>query len=204
MEVEELHVLEFGLGRAEQLLAELDVRVHRAADVEEEQHLHGVVPLGDQLQIEIALVGRVLDRAGNIEFDLGTFARPFAQTPERHLDVARAEFDGIVEVLVFALVPDFDGLAVAALVLADAHAFGIVAHCSERRGAARADHLVAAFVALLLLFEALLQRLHELFPAAQRLDHFLFVFGEEFLRQRAQPFFGDLRDLGAFERLRGP
>lgn len=34
----------------------LDVPVHRAADVEEQQHLHGIAPLGPQLDVEIALL----------------------------------------------------------------------------------------------------------------------------------------------------
>ena len=41
-----LHVLEFGARGGEQLLRRLDVPVHRAADIEEDQHLYGVVPLG--------------------------------------------------------------------------------------------------------------------------------------------------------------
>jgi hypothetical protein len=46
VEVVELQVLELGLGGAEKLLAELDVAVHRAADVEEQQHLDRVAALG--------------------------------------------------------------------------------------------------------------------------------------------------------------
>ena len=81
----------------------------------------------------------------------------------------------------------------AVLVLADAHAFGIVAVGAERRGAGRADPLAAALVALLLLLETLLQRLHQLLPAAQRLDLRLLLVGQELLGELAQPL---LRDLG--------
>jgi hypothetical protein len=62
--------------------------------------------------------------------------------------------------------------------LADAHALGVVAVGAERRGAGGADPLVAALMALLLLLEALLQRLHELVPAAQRLDLRLLLVAE--------------------------
>ena len=81
----------------------------------------------------------------------------------------------------------------AAFLLADAHAFGVVAVGAEGRGARRADHLAAALVALLLLFEALLQRLHDLFPAAELFDLGFFLFGQELLGQRLQPFLGQLR-----------
>src|SRR3546814_1324386 len=62
---------------------------------------------------------RRFDRIVEIEFGRRAFAGEFAQAAQRHLDVARAEFDLIVEVLVFALVPDLHRLAVAALLLAD-------------------------------------------------------------------------------------
>ena len=138
MEVEELEVLELGARRREQLLADADVGVHRAADVEEQQHLHRVVPLRDHLDVEIARVARRrADRVGQVELDRGALAGELAQPAQRDLDVARAELDRVVEVLELALVPDLDGAAVAVLVLADAHAFGIVAVGAERRGAGR-------------------------------------------------------------------
>ena len=54
MEVEILHVLEFGLGRGKHLLAQLDVVVHRAADVEKQQHLDLVVALRPHQDVEHA------------------------------------------------------------------------------------------------------------------------------------------------------
>src|SRR3546814_10625712 len=53
---------------------------------------------------------------------------------------------------------------------ADAHAFRVVAAMTERTGAASADPFVAAFVALFLFFETLLQRFHQLVEAAEGLD----------------------------------
>src|SRR5205823_7468488 len=108
-------------------------------------------------------------------------------------DVARAYFDRVVEVLVLALVPDLDRPALAVLVLADAHALGIEAEGAERRGAGRADPLAAALVALLLLLETLPQRLHQLLPAAHRLDLLLLLFGQKLFSEFAQPLFGNLR-----------
>ena len=47
---------------------------------------------------------------------------------------------------------------------------GIVAVGAERRGAGGADPLAAALVPAVLLLEPLPQRLHQLLPAAERLD----------------------------------
>ena len=92
----------------------------------------------------------------------------------------------VVVVLVGALVPHLHRRAVAALVLADADALRVVAIGAERAGAAGADHLAAALVALLLLLEALLQRLHQLVPA-HLLDRRL-LFGRQLeLERLAQP-----------------
>jgi hypothetical protein len=44
-------------------------------------------------------------------------------------------------------------------------------------------------VAAFLFLKALLQLFHELFPAAERLDLGLFLLGQEFLVELAQPFF---------------
>ena len=41
-----LHVLELGAGGREQLLRGLDVPVHGATDIEEQQDLHRIVPFG--------------------------------------------------------------------------------------------------------------------------------------------------------------
>src|SRR5690606_33432260 len=120
-------------------------------------------------------------------------AGEFPQPPQGHLDVARAELDRVVEVAVLALVPDLDGAAVAALLLPDADALGVVAVGAEGRGAARADPLVAALVPALLLLEALLERLHELLPAAERLDLLFLLLGQVELDLLQQPLERDGR-----------
>src|SRR5947209_3728791 len=151
-------VLELGLRGGEQLLDELDVPVHRAADVEQRQHLDGVMPLGAHVDVEIALVRGALDGVVEIELVGRAGARELAQPAQRDLDVARAELDLVVEVLELAPVPHLHGAAMLALA-ADAYALRIVAGVAERRGAAGADPFLAALVTALLFFEALLQRL---------------------------------------------
>src|SRR5690606_8978883 len=86
--------------------------------------------------------------------------------------------------------------AVARLLLADAYAFRVVAVGAEGAGASRAYPLAAALVAALLLFQPLLQRLHQLLPAAQRLDQFLLVLAEVLLDQLAQPLLRNHRRRG--------
>src|SRR5690606_5401963 len=98
---------------------ELDVAIHRAADIEENQHIDLVAALRAHDQVEIALMRGRLDRAVEIEFCRCALARETAEPPQRDLDVAGTEFDLVVEVLVFALVPDLHGLAVATFLLAD-------------------------------------------------------------------------------------
>ena len=53
-------------------------------------------------------------------------------------------------------------------------------------------HLLPPFVAALLLLEPLLERLHQLVPAAERLDLRLFLLGEVAIDQLAQPLGRDL------------
>ena len=122
VEVEMLEPLELALRGGEQLLRRLDVPVHRAADVEEQQHLDRVAPLRPQLDVDVALVGGRADRAVEVEFLLRALAREAPQAAQRELDVARPEFRVAVEVLELALVPDLDRAAPPAPVLADAHA----------------------------------------------------------------------------------
>src|SRR5262249_11601303 len=157
VEVEMLHVLELAARRREQLLGRLDVPVHRAADVEEQEHLHGIVALRPHQDVEIALVRGALDGAVEIELLGGAGARELAQPPQGDLDIASAELDLVVEIPELAPVPDLDRAPIAALLLADAHALRIVAIGAVGRGAGGADPLAAALVAALLLGEPLAQ-----------------------------------------------
>ncbi len=191
VEVVELQVLELALDRGEQLLDALDVLVHGATHVHEQQHLHVVVALGHHLDVEVPGVGgRAADGVRQVQFQVVALACEAAQPPQGHLDVARAELLGIVVVAVGALLPHLHGTFVLASA-ADAHALRVVPAVAVGAGAAGADPLASALVALLLLFQALLQRLHELVPA-----HLLdggFLLGREFaLQDLAQPVGGHL------------
>ena len=179
------------------------MRVHRAADVEEEQQFHRIVPLGPHADVEPALARGAVDRLVEVELLGGALAGEAAQAAQRDLDVAGAELDLVVEVAELALVPDLDRAALAALA-ADADALGIVALIAERRGAAGADPLAAALVPPLLLLEPLLQRRHDLFPRAERLDLGHLLGGEVELGDLLQPFLGDRHGLGAVARSRAP
>src|SRR3546814_15324740 len=55
VEIEEFEVLELARRGREQFLAELDERVHRAADIEKQQQLHRVVAFGAHVDVEPAL-----------------------------------------------------------------------------------------------------------------------------------------------------
>src|SRR5205085_2389296 len=143
---------------------------------------------------------RRVDRAGKVELVRRTFTREFAQTPQCDLDVARTQFDRVVEVAILARVPDLYRRAIARLLLADADALGVVAVRAEGRRAARADPLVAALVAALLLLQPLLERLHQLFPAAERLDLLFLLLREGQLDLLQQPLERHLR-LDAGNRL---
>src|SRR3984893_1443980 len=120
------------------------------------------MPLRPQLQIEVALVRGFADGAVEIELLGRDGAVEFAQPSQRERDIAGAELDLIVEILELALVPHLHGAEIAVLVLADAHAFGMIAVGPERRGPARPDPLVAARGAPLLPGEPLAQGLKQL------------------------------------------
>src|SRR5690348_5235009 len=82
VEIEVFEVLELGARRREQLLAGADMAIHRAADVEEEQHLGRIVPLRHHLYIEPAGVSRRRpNRIVEIELVGGALARELAQPP---------------------------------------------------------------------------------------------------------------------------
>ena len=182
-----LHVLELGARRREQFLGRLDVPVHRAADVEEQQHLHRIVPLRPHLDVEIALVRGALDGAVEIEFVGRAGAGEFAQAAQRDLDVAGAEFDVVVEILELALVPDLHRAAGAC----SRRRCGCLPDCSRTLPNGEVPpvpiHFAAALVAALLLGEALLQRLQQLVEAAHRLDLLLLFLGEIFVGELLQP-----------------
>src|ERR1700733_13884746 len=187
VEVEMVEPLELAFCRGEELVSRLHVPIHRAADVEKQERLDGVAALGPHEDVDIAFVGSRADRAVEIELFGHALAGESPEPPQRQLDVARSELRVAVEVLELPPVPDLDGAAPAAFVLADAHAFGLVAIGAERRRSAGADPFRAALMAPLLLGEALAQRLHQLVEA-ELLDLSPLLGTKISLHHSAQPF----------------
>ena len=145
--------------------------------------------------------GRV-DRIGERQLGRRTLAREAPQTAQRQFHVARAEFDVIVQIREFPPVPNLDGAAMPRFFLADAHSLGIVPVGAVRRRAGRADPFVAALMPALLLIETQRQGLHQVPPAAQRLDFRHFRGRQAFLREslrasrRAIPGRAEAREFG--------
>src|SRR6266567_2294138 len=161
----------FALRRRKELLAYFDVRIHRAADIEEEEHLDAIAPLGHEVRVEPPGILRgALDRCIEIELLGHAFASESAEPSECDLDVARVELDRIVEIRERPLIPDLDRASAAAALLTDANAFGVVAVRAERTRARGADPLRPALMTRALLGEPLSQRLHELVPSAKGFD----------------------------------
>ena len=209
VEVEVLEVPELAAGGREQFLADAHVLVHRPAHVQQEQHLDGIAPLGDQLQVQPSGVARGGgDGPVEVEFVCRTLAREFPQPAQGQLQVAGTQLHRVVEITVLAAVPDLDGAPLALALRPDADPLRVVAARAERRSAAGADPLAAALVALLLLLEAFAQGLEEFLPAAQRLDLRALLLAEHPLRHQLQPVCRQLGDdaleelLGAGEMLR--
>ena len=194
-----LEPLELQPRRREQALGRLDVPIHRAADVEEQQHLDRVAALRTHLDVEIAVVGGRTDGVVEIELLGRALAREAAQAAQRQADVARSELLVAGEVLEFALVPDLDGARSARALLTHAHAGGIVAVSAEGRSPRRADPFVSALVALALLGKALSQLRQQRFEA-ERLDLGALLGTQNALDRPAQPFG---RDLGRLDAGRG-
>src|ERR1700751_6063375 len=141
-------VLELRARRRKQLLANPNVVLHRPAYIEKQKQLHSIEPFGHEFEIEPTRVVRGgLHGAAEIELFGGTLASELPQPPQRQLDVARTELDGIVEIAKLAAVPDLDRTPVAPLLLTYAHAFGIVPISTEGRGASGADPFAPALVA---------------------------------------------------------
>src|SRR5690606_938333 len=93
MKVEIFEILELGTRGGEKLLAKLDMAVHRAANIEEDQHIDLVTAFRHQLDVEITLMRGCLDGAVEVQLGRRAFAGEAAQAAERHLDVARAKLD---------------------------------------------------------------------------------------------------------------
>ena len=80
-------------------------------------------------------------------------------------------------------------------ILADAHAFGVVAIGPEGRGACGADPFIAPLMAAFLFLEPFAQRLHQLVKTACGLDLGLFLGGEVLFGHFLQPLVRDVHGL---------
>ena len=138
------------------------------------------------------LRGRRAHGVVEVELIFRALAGEASELSQGHLEVPGAELHRVVEVLEFASIPDLDGAPVARLVLPDPHPFGVVAVGPEGRFPGRPDPLVAALVPSLLLFQTLLQLLHQLLEAAHRLDERLVLLAELKLGLATEPLLRDL------------
>src|SRR5690606_20329518 len=188
VEVKIFHVLELKPCGREQLFAHPDVWVHGAAHIKEDQHLYRIVALRHHFQIKIAGISRG-GTYGVIHIQLvrSPLAGKLPQAPQRDLDVADAQRNAVVQILVFPFFPDFYRPPLTAVFLADAEPFRVVAIGAERRRSTGADPLVATGMTLILLFHALFEGFNQLFQATQRLDLGLLFFGQVFLELGSQP-----------------
>src|SRR5579863_5427732 len=188
-----LEVLEFAARSRKQFLAGLHVIVHRPADVEQQQHLHYIVPLRLHPDVEPSARARSgIDGVRERELIGGPAAGKAAQAAHRHLDVARPQLDFVVQVRELAPIPDLHRASIAPTVLTYPHAFRVEPVGTEGRGPRRSYPLAAALMPLVLLFETLLERLHQRLPAAQRLDLGLLGVGEFAHRELGQPILRQL------------
>ena len=112
-----------------------------------------------------AIAGGTGNRAVEIEFGRCALAGETTQATKRHLDVAHPQFDAVVEIAEFALLPDLDRCPVAHRFATDADALRMVATMPIRRRPGGADPFAATGMPLLLFGEPLLQLLEQFFVA---------------------------------------
>ena len=188
VEIVIFQMLKFCARGAKQFLHHLDMRIHRAAHVEKQQHLDRIAPLGAGFDVKIAVFGGGADGAIHVKLVCRAVARPSAQALKGDLDVARAQLDIVVKIAKLALVPDLDRALMARFVLTDAHALGVVAMGAKGACAGGADPFAAALMAALLFLEALFEGLHQLIKAAKRLDLRAFFGAQMLFGQLFKPF----------------
>ena len=167
MEVIDLQVLEVvGLvHRLEELAAQAGVGGHGAAGVEEDHDLHVVDTGTVELQAQVAcVVAGLADGTLQVEHVHGAVLAGghLTQTTEGQLEGPLIQHVVLTEVLELTLTGHLEGMAMLALA-AHTDTRGGVAGVAHGGGAAGADPVLAAVVALVLFLQALLQQLPELF-----------------------------------------
>jgi len=90
-------------------IAEKYLSPEEMANIEQEQQLDRISPLGPHPNIEPTLPGCSVNRRVDIKLFRRTFARKFAQTAHRDLDITSAKFACLIKILKLAFFPNFDG-----------------------------------------------------------------------------------------------
>ena len=171
------------LRRREEPLADLGVRIHRAAHVEEQEDAQVRAALRAQLQRQLAGVARgLIDGALEVQLVERALAHEGAQAAQRHLDVPRVEGDVGAQVPEAPLARDFESAAATRRV-ADLDAGRVGTARAVRRGAPGAGPFVAAVVAPALLGQPLPHLLADLVEV-HPLQKLLFLLGQLPLRRR--------------------
>ena len=184
-----LEMLELAARGGEQLLADAHVLVHRAADVEEQQHLDRIVPLGH------AASGRAARRCARwrrwCRRDRAHRPRPRARTgaaAQRQLEVARAELDARHRSCGTRAAPRPSPRAAAAGVAGRCEC---LPGCSRPRRRARCRrvpiHLLPPWCRSCCSASRSRSVSQQLVPAAERLDAALLLLGQPARRQLLQP-----------------
>ena len=213
MEVEVLEVLELAARRREQLLADAargrpSSRRRRGTAAPSPRCAAPAPASGPAARRCARSASMVPSRSSSVGRAL---AREPAQPAQRQLDVARAELDACRRGCgTRAASHTFTARRLRELVLADAHAFGVVAVRAERRGAARCRSTCCRPGAAPSAPRSRSRSVsHQLLPAAERLDLALLLLGQQSLGQLLQPLLRQLARrsfansaLGALEALR--
>src|SRR5690242_12447926 len=155
------------------------------------------MPLRPHQYIEVAFVGRSLDGAVEIKFLRRPRAGKFAKATQREFDIACTEFDVVIEIFKFSLVPDFDSPKIAIGFLPDANTFRIVAIGAKRGRSGGANPLGSPLMASLLFGQTFAQSFEQFVQASHGLDLLLLFFGQIFFRKFLQPVgrYVGIRDL---------
>src|SRR3954451_17382051 len=144
------------LRRGEEPLADVAVRVHRPADVEEEQNTEVRTARSAHLDLQLTRAARRrVDGAGKIELVLRSLANVGAQPPQGDLDLPRVERHVRAKLAEPAPLRERHRAPAARRSFTDADSARVLSTAPIRRGPARSHPFVAAIVAAGLLGEPL-------------------------------------------------
>ncbi len=151
--------------RRQQAAHGLEVGVHGAADVHQQQQAHVVAPWRPEHELDLAgVLAGLVDRLVEVELGLFTGSRQVSQAPQRHAQLTEIEGDVGTVILEPSLLGDLHRRT-ALGGAADADARGMLAVVPKGRLASRSHPAVAAVVPLRLLAQRFQKTLHELVRA---------------------------------------